>query len=110
YLKTGTELPCDITFRIEGEEEVGCTNLLPFLKEHRVELLCDAVVVSDTGIPSLRHPALTYALRGIAALELTVHGPSRDLHSGIYGGAVQNPALVLCQMLACLRDSNGRIT
>src|SRR5690349_8381654 len=58
YLKTGTELPCDITFLIEGEEEVGCTNLLPFLKEHRVELLCDAVVVSDTGIPSLRHPAL----------------------------------------------------
>jgi acetylornithine deacetylase/succinyl-diaminopimelate desuccinylase-like protein len=110
YLKTGTELPCDITFLIEGEEEVGCTNLLPFLKEHRVELLCDAVVVSDTGIPSLRHPALTYALRGIAALELTVHGPSRDLHSGIYGGAVQNPALALCQLLAGIRDKNGKIT
>src|SRR5258706_4131972 len=109
YFKTGTDLPCDLTFLIEGEEEVGCTNLQPFLKEHREELQCDAVVISDTGMPSLKHPALTYALRGIAAMEVVVNGPSRDLHSGIYGGSVDNPALVLCQLLASVRDKNGRI-
>ena len=110
YHQTGTELPCDITFLIEGEEEVGCTNLQPFLKEHVEELRCDAVVISDTGMPSLKHPALTYALRGIAAMEIVLHGPSRDLHSGIYGGSVENPAMALCQLLAQLRDKNGRIT
>lgn len=110
YLKTGTELPCDLTFLIEGEEEVGCTHLAPFLKEHAKELQCDAIVISDTGIPSLKHPALTYGLRGIAAMEVKLVGPSRDLHSGIYGGSVDNPALALCQMLAKLRDKNGRIT
>ena len=109
YLKTGTELPCDLTFVIEGEEEVGCENLPPFLKAHRQALRCDAVVVSDTGMPSLKHPALTYALRGITALEIKLHGPSRDLHSGIYGGSVENPAMALCQLLASLRDRNGRI-
>jgi acetylornithine deacetylase/succinyl-diaminopimelate desuccinylase-like protein len=110
YLKTDTELPCDITFLIEGEEEVGCTNLAPFLKSHRAELKCDAVVISDTGIPSPKHPALTYALRGIAALEIIVNGPDRDVHSGIYGGSIDNPAMALSQMLASLRDKNGRIT
>jgi acetylornithine deacetylase/succinyl-diaminopimelate desuccinylase-like protein len=110
YLKTGTELPCDITFVIEGEEEVGSKHLAAFLQGHREELKCDAVVVSDTGIPSPKHPALTYALRGIAALEITLHGPSRDLHSGIFGGSVDNPAMALCQLLAKLRDKNGRIT
>lgn len=109
YLKTGTELPCDLTFLIEGEEEVGCTHLAAFLKRHRAELRCDAVVISDTGIPGLKHPALTYSLRGIAALEVRLHGPSRDLHSGIYGGSVDNPALALCQLLARLRDGNGRV-
>ena len=109
YLQTGTELPCDLTFIIEGEEEVGSRNLGLFLKEHRAELRCDAVVVSDTGMPSPKHPALTYALRGIAALEVKVTGPSRDLHSGLYGGSVDNPALALCQMLAQLRDAQGRV-
>src|SRR4029078_12270148 len=97
-------------FLIEGEEEIGCTHLAPFLKEHAEELRCDAIVISDTGIPSLKHPALTYGLRGIAALEIKVLGPSRDLHSGIYGGTVDNPAMALAQMLAKLRDKNGRIT
>ena len=109
YLKTGTTLPCDVTFLIEGEEEVGCTNLAPFLKAHRDELRCEAVVISDTGIPSIKHPALTYALRGIAAIEIIVHGPDRDVHSGIYGGSIDNPAMALSQMLARLRDKNGRI-
>jgi acetylornithine deacetylase/succinyl-diaminopimelate desuccinylase-like protein len=109
YLKTKTELPCDLTFVIEGEEEVGSTNLEAFLKTNRRELACKAVVISDTGMPSLKLPALTYALRGVVAFEVTVHGPSRDLHSGIYGGTVDNPALALCQILAQLRDKQGRV-
>ncbi|HEY5233523.1 MAG TPA: dipeptidase [Verrucomicrobiae bacterium] len=109
YLKTGTPLPCDLTFVIEGEEEVGSANLAKFLKAHRAELKCDAVVVSDTGMPGPKHPALTYALRGIIAFEITLHGPSRDLHSGIFGGAVDNPAMALSQLLGKLRDKNGRI-
>src|SRR6185437_5459947 len=109
YLKTGTELPCDLTFVIEGEEEVGSKHLAAFLQQHQEELQCDAVVVSDTGIPSPKHPALTYALRGIAAFELIMHGPSRDLHSGIFGGSVDNPAMALCQLLGRLRDEEGRV-
>lgn len=110
YLKTGTPLPCDLTFVVEGEEEVGSDHLAVAVKALKRELRADAMVISDTGIPSLRHPALTYALRGIAALEVKVIGPDRDLHSGIYGGSVDNPAMVLCQLLARLRDRNGRIT
>jgi acetylornithine deacetylase/succinyl-diaminopimelate desuccinylase-like protein len=110
YLKTRTPLPCDLTFVIEGEEEVGSSSLSVFLSEQRRRLRCQAVVISDTGIPDLQHPALTYGLRGIAAIELTMHGPSRDLHSGIYGGSLDNPALALCQLLAQLRDARGRIT
>ena len=67
------------------------------------------MVISDTGMPSLKFPALTYALRGLVAFEVTVYGPSRDLHSGIYGGTVDNPALALCQILAQLRDKRGRV-
>jgi acetylornithine deacetylase/succinyl-diaminopimelate desuccinylase-like protein len=110
FLKTGTELPCDLTFVIEGEEEVGSRSLGGFLKKNVKELRCDAVVISDNGLPSLELPALTYALRGIMAVEVMLHGPSRDLHSGIFGGAVDNPAMALCQLLAQLRDKNGRIT
>jgi acetylornithine deacetylase/succinyl-diaminopimelate desuccinylase-like protein len=109
YLKTGTELPCDLTFVIEGEEEVGSSSLAAFLREHRAELDCDAVVISDTGMPTPKHPALTYALRGIAGFEVTLHGPARDLHSGIFGGTVDNPAMALCQLLGKLRDKDGRV-
>jgi succinyl-diaminopimelate desuccinylase len=109
YLKTGTELPCDLTFVIEGEEEVGSSSLASFLREHRAELACDAIVISDTGMPTPKHPALTYALRGIASFQVTLHGPSRDLHSGIFGGTVDNPAMALCQLLGKLRDKNGRV-
>ncbi len=108
-LKTGTELPCDITFLVEGEEEVGSKNLAPFLKTHRKELACDGVVISDSGMPSLKHPALTCGLRGIAAFEIKLTGPAMDLHSGVFGGSVENPAMALCQMLAKLRDKRGRI-
>jgi len=110
YLKTGTPLPCDLTFVIEGEEEVGSANLAKFLTTHRRDLACDAVIVSDTGMPSPKHPALTYSLRGIIAFEITVHGPSRDLHSGVFGGSVENPAMALARLLAQVRAADGRIT
>ncbi len=110
YLKTGTPLPCDLTFLIEGEEEVGSDSLPKFLKEHRAELRCDAIIISDTSIPSLKQPALTYALRGIIAVEVKLIGPNRDLHSGLFGGTVDNPAMALCQLLAKLRDKRGRVT
>ena len=109
YLKTGTDLPCDLTFVIEGEEEVGSKSLGTFLLKNRRELRCDGVVISDNSIPSLKHPALTYALRGILAVEVELRGPARDLHSGLYGGALDNPAMALCQLLAPLRDRHGRV-
>jgi acetylornithine deacetylase/succinyl-diaminopimelate desuccinylase-like protein len=109
YLKTGTELPCDLTFVIEGEEEVGSESLAEFLKQRRKDLACDGVVISDTGMPDKKSPALTYALRGIFATEVEVYGPSRDMHSGIYGGSLENPAMALAQLLAQLRDKNGKI-
>jgi acetylornithine deacetylase/succinyl-diaminopimelate desuccinylase-like protein len=110
YYRTGTPLPCDLTFVLEGEEEVGSENLGKFLKANRKELGCEAVVISDTGMPSPKHPALTYALRGIVAFEIKVHGPARDLHSGVFGGAVENPAMSLCQLLARVRNAQGRVT
>lgn len=110
YLKTNTELPVDLVFLIEGEEEVGSKNLEQFLQQHRNMLECDAVVISDTGMPAKKTPALTYALRGILAVEIKLTGPARDLHSGIFGGSVDNPAMALCQLLAQLRDKNGRVT
>ncbi len=109
YLKTGTELPCELTFLIEGEEEVGSSSLAAFLAKRKRALKCEAVVISDTGIPDKKCPALTYALRGIAAFEIIVRGPDRDLHSGIFGGSVDNPAMVLSQILAQLRDAKGKI-
>lgn len=109
WLQSGEDLPCNLTFLIEGEEEVGSGALQEFLPRHRRELACQGVVVSDNGIPSLRHPALTYGLRGVAAIEVRVDGPSRDLHSGVYGGTLDNPAMVLCQILARLKDPRGRI-
>ena len=109
YLKTGTELPCDLTFVIEGEEEVGSKNLMPFIKAQKAALKCDNVVISDNGIPQKNLPALTYALRGIMAIEVKLTGPNRDLHSGLFGGTVDNPAMVLSQMLASLRDQAGRV-
>jgi acetylornithine deacetylase/succinyl-diaminopimelate desuccinylase-like protein len=110
YLKTGVPLPCDLTFVLEGEEEVGSEHLSTFLKANRRQLACAAVVISDTGIPSLKHPALTYSLRGIVAFEITLRGPAHDLHSGVFGGAVENPAMALARMLAAVHDRNGRVT
>jgi len=110
YFKTDVELPCDLTFIIEGEEEVGSPSLAGFLRRHRTRLRCDAVVISDTTLYGLKYPTLSYGLRGICGLEITLHGPSRDLHSGTFGGSVENPAMAMCQLLAGLRDEKGRIT
>jgi acetylornithine deacetylase/succinyl-diaminopimelate desuccinylase-like protein len=109
YVRTGTELPCDLTFIIEGEEEIGSPSLPVFLQKHRARLRCDAVVISDTTLCGIWHPALSYGLRGICGLEVKLRGPSRDLHSGMFGGSIENPAMALCQMLAKLRDKQGRI-
>ncbi|MFZ4777145.1 MAG: M20/M25/M40 family metallo-hydrolase, partial [Terrimicrobiaceae bacterium] len=109
WLKTGNELPCNVNFLIEGEEEVGSKALYGFLPKHAKELACKALVVSDTEIPSMKHPALCYSLRGMAPIEIRLDGPDRDLHSGLFGGAVDNPAMVLCQMLAQLRNKRGSI-
>jgi acetylornithine deacetylase/succinyl-diaminopimelate desuccinylase-like protein len=110
WLKTGNELPCNVNFLIEGEEEVGSKALYDFLPKHARELECKALVVSDTEIPSMKHPALCYSLRGLAPIEVRLDGPARDLHSGLFGGAVDNPAMVLCQMLGQLRNKRGRLT
>lgn len=110
WLKTGMELPCDLTVLLEGEEETGGRSLAEYVEANRDELACEAVIISDSAMADRQHPALTCSLRGIATLELAVHGPNRDLHSGGYGGCIDNPALVLCQMLAKLRDERGRIT
>lgn len=109
YLATNTPLPCDVTFLLEGEEEVGSEHLGTFLRSQRRNLAAKGVVISDNGMPSLKHPALTYGLRGVAACEIRLVGPNRDLHSGIYGGAVENPAMALCRLLGSLRRSTGRI-
>ena len=103
------ELPVNLIFVIEGEEEIGSTNLGAFLKEHRDELACDYVAVSDTGMVGRGKPTFSYGLRGIAATELTVTGPAVDLHSGIYGGAVANPATALARLLATLHDDRGHV-
>ncbi len=110
YLKTGTPLPCDISFVIEGEEEVGSKNLALFLRANKKILAADGVIISDTTMPTLNTPAITYALRGSAEIEITLRGPDRDLHSGQYGGSIENPALALAHLLATLRDKKtGRI-
>ena len=101
--------PVNVIFLIEGEEEIGSPNLGDFLKEHREELACDLAAISDTAMAPGNKPALTYSLRGIAAIELIVHGPARDLHSGLFGGAVANPVTVLARLLATLHDAEGRI-
>jgi acetylornithine deacetylase/succinyl-diaminopimelate desuccinylase-like protein len=108
-MENGHELPVNLHFVIEGEEEIGSGNLTPFLKEHRSQLKCDVVMVSDTGMIAPRTPTFSYGLRGVAALEIKVTGPKIDLHSGIYGGAVANPAAALARLLASLHDANGRV-
>ena len=107
--KTNT-LACNVKFMIEGEEEVGSTNLGPFLEQNKEKLKADIVLVSDTSMISMEHPSLETGLRGLAYMEVEVVGPNRDLHSGVYGGAVANPINILCKMIASLHDENNHIT
>lgn len=102
-------LPVNLIFLIEGEEEIGSPNLESFLQAHREALRCDIIAVSDTSMVAAGVPTLTYGLRGIAAMEVRVKGPKMDLHSGIYGGAVRNPAVVLAHLLASLHGKDGRV-
>jgi len=108
-IRKNGSLPVNVIFLIEGEEEIGSPNLADFLREHREELACDLVAISDTAMAPGNKPALTYALRGIAALELIVRGPSCDLHSGLFGGAVANPATAVARLIAALHDTEGRV-
>lgn len=108
-LREKGSLPVNVIFLIEGEEEIGSPNLAAFLTEHRADLACDLVAISDTAMAPGNRPALTYALRGIAALEVIVRGPTRDLHSGLFGGAVANPATVVARLIASLHDDEGRV-
>jgi len=103
-------LPCNIKFMIEGEEEVGSSNLGIFVKENKERLKADVVLISDTSMISMEHPSLETGLRGLSYLEVEVTGPNRDLHSGVYGGAVANPATILAKMIASLHDENNHIT
>lgn len=103
------ELPVNVIFLIEGEEEVGSEHLADFIAAHRDDFRCDIVAVSDTGMVERGRPTFTYGLRGIAALELFVTGPAMDLHSGVYGGAVANPATAVARLIASLHGANGRV-
>lgn len=103
-------LNCNVKFMIEGEEEVGSDNLPAFVKEHRDLLKADVILISDTSLLSMDNPSITVGLRGLSYMEVEVTSANRDLHSGVYGGAVANPINELCRMIASLQDDKGRIT
>jgi acetylornithine deacetylase/succinyl-diaminopimelate desuccinylase-like protein len=106
---TGT-LPVNVKFLIEGEEEIGSPSLEKFIVEHKDLLACNIALNPDTGMLAPDLPTITYALRGLAYFELRIHGPDHDLHSGIYGGVVHNPAQALCELIAGMHDVHGRVT
>jgi acetylornithine deacetylase/succinyl-diaminopimelate desuccinylase-like protein len=103
-------LPCNVKFLIEGEEEVGSNNLGPFCKKNKKKLACDVILISDTSMIGNKAPSITTGLRGLSYVEVEVTGPNRDLHSGVYGGAVANPINILCQMIASLHNKRNHIT
>ncbi len=105
----GGELPVNLIFLIEGEEEIGSPNLRPFLEAHRDELKCDVVAISDTGMIAPSTGTFTYGIRGIACMEVKARGPSIDLHSGIFGGAVANPNTMIARLAATLHDADGKV-
>lgn len=110
WMKTGGRLPVNVKIIIEGEEEIGSPNLPGFLATHSALLACDAVMISDTSMYDYDMPSITYGLRGLAYFEIQVTGADRDLHSGMFGGAVANPINALCELIAKMKDRNGRIT
>lgn len=109
HLGARKSLPVNVIVLAEGEEEVGSPNLAPFIERHAARLACDYVVISDSAMFAPGIPSILSSLRGLAYFEVTVRGPSSDLHSGMYGGAVVNPAMALARALATLHDSKGRI-
>ncbi len=111
-LKEDGQLPLNIIFLLEGEEERGSATLFEFIQkpENQKELACDVMVVCDTGMAALDVPSLSYGLKGLACFELKVSGPSMDLHSGLFGGAVANPITTLCEMVATTHDANNHIS
>ena len=110
FMTETNQLPCNVKFMIEGEEEVGSVNLSTFVKENHDKLANDVILISDTGMISKDTPSITTGLRGMSYVEVEVTGPNRDLHSGLYGGAVANPINILTKMIASLHDENNRIT
>ncbi|RLJ61500.1 acetylornithine deacetylase/succinyl-diaminopimelate desuccinylase-like protein [Lacinutrix venerupis] len=110
FMTTQNQLPCNVKFMIEGEEEVGSVNLAKFVKENQQKLSNDVILISDTGMIAKDTPSITTGLRGLSYVEVEVTGPNRDLHSGLYGGAVANPINVLTKMIASLHDENNHIT
>lgn len=109
FLRSGRSLPVNVKLLIEGEEETASENLADFIKKNKTMLRSDIAVVSDTAQFSRTLPAVTFGLRGIAFVEVFVHGPDRDVHSGSFGGAIANPVNVLCDLVGRLHDKNGRI-
>jgi len=110
YLIAEKKLPCNVKFLIEGEEEIGSSAIITFCKQNVRLLSADVILVSDTTILSLNNPTLTIGLRGLVYFEIIVTGPKRDLHSGLYGGTVHNPANVLADIVSGFIDKDGRIT
>jgi len=110
HLTANGSCPVNVKFLIEGEEEIGSPNLEKFIKENLERLACDSVVISDTAMMGKGRPSICYGLRGLTYLQIDVRGTKRDLHSGVYGGAVINPANALVKMLAGLKDARGKIT
>jgi acetylornithine deacetylase/succinyl-diaminopimelate desuccinylase-like protein len=108
-LEANGELPVNLIFLFEGEEEIGSPNLAPFLKAHRDELKCDIIAISDTGMVAPNTGTLGYGLRGITCAEVKIIGPVRDLHSGIFGGAIANPATAIARLVASLHDGEGKV-
>ncbi|MBP6431935.1 MAG: dipeptidase [Ferruginibacter sp.] len=108
-VKTGT-LTTNIKFCIEGEEEVGSPNLGTFVKSHKELLKADCILISDSAMISMENPSIDIGVRGLSYIEVEVTGPNRDLHSGVYGGAVANPITILAKMIASLHDENNHIT
>jgi acetylornithine deacetylase/succinyl-diaminopimelate desuccinylase-like protein len=109
-MKQMGDLPCNVKFLIEGEEEVGSKNLEGFVTDHAAMLACDVILISDTSMIANHVPSITTGLRGLAYVEVFVTGPNRDLHSGTFGGAVANPINALCEIIAGLKDENDHIT
>ena len=110
YMVKTDQLPCNVKFMIEGEEEVGSVNIAEYVANNKEKLKNNVILISDTGMISKEYPSITTGLRGLSYVEVEITGPNRDLHSGLYGGAVANPINILAKMIAALHDENNHIT